>query len=187
MKTLNLLLSLGITASLAAATSGGTFSANNAAAPSSPAYVVPAQDDDDDDEVLSHEEGGIQFTMPAGWKAEKSGEAVTVNAPDKSISVTFWVPEGDTFEAAVDAVGDELEKRIKNPKLNGEGRKGTHNEMPYYSLSGSGEVNDQDVLFSMDMVMAKKPVIILSFASPENFKRNAAEYNKLLQSIKRIG
>lgn len=140
-----------------------------------------------DGETFTHEEGGIQFTAPDGWKAEAEGEQLTVSPPGGGIGIVFWVPEGDTFEAAVAALEEELGKTIKNPKFDGEAKEGTHNGMPHATLSGTGLIEGENMAFSVDLVMAKKPVIILTFASPENFKKHEAEYWGLVKSIKKVG
>lgn len=137
-------------------------------------------------ETFTHEEGGIEFTVPDGWKAEQEGEQFTASPPDGSIGVVFWVPEGDTFDAAADALGDELEKTIKNAKLDGEGKDGTHNGMRHASFSGSGVMGGENIIFRVDMLMAKKPVIVLTFGSPEVIKQYADEYHSLLGSIKKV-
>jgi hypothetical protein len=139
------------------------------------------------DKTYTHEEGGIQFDAPDGWKSEVDGEQITVSAPDDSISIVFWVPEADTFDAALEALEEELDKMIKNIKLDGEAKADTHNGMKHASLSGSGKVEGADVLWSVDLLMAKKPVIALTFASPGNFEKQAEGYSKLVKSIKKIG
>lgn len=135
----------------------------------------------------THEAGGITFVAPAGWKAEEEDGQMTVSAPDGSISVVFWVTEEEDFEAASEALGEEIAKQVKNAKLDGEPKEGTHNGMPYASITGSGQIEGDDIAFSADMLQAKKPVIILTFASPENFEKHRAAYAKLIQSIKRVG
>jgi predicted Zn-dependent protease len=137
-------------------------------------------------ETFTHAEGGVQFTVPDGWKAEPEGEQLTVSPPDGSLGIVFWVPEGDTFDAALDALGDELEKTIKDAKLDGEPKEDTHNGMEHASLTGTGVVEGEKVAFSVDLLMAKKPVIVLTFASPENLEKHAGAYQSLVKSIKKL-
>jgi hypothetical protein len=139
------------------------------------------------DETFTHEAGGIQFNLPSGWKSEPDGELLTVSAPDDSITMVFWVTEAGDFEAATEALDTELAKQIKNLKFDGEPKEGKHNGMPHASVSGSGQVEGQDIAFSADLLMAKKPVIILTFASPENFEKHGSSYMKLVKSIKKVG
>ncbi len=139
------------------------------------------------DKTYTHEEGGIQFDAPDGWKSEVDGEQITVSAPDDSISIVFWVPEADTFDEALEALEEELTKMIKNVKLDGEAKTDMHNGMKHAGLSGSGQIEGANVLWSVDLLLAKKPVIALTFASPGNFEKQAEGYSKLVKSIKKIG
>ena len=180
MRTMNLILSLGFSAALALAWGGvsGARASVDAAAPTSP--VAP-------DKTFTHEEGGIAFDLPDGWKSEEDGEMLSVSSPDGALSIVFWVTEADDFEAAAEALGEELAKQIKGLKFDGEPKEGKHNGMEHASVSGSGKVDGQNVAFSADLLMAKKPVIILSFASPEMFEKNENSYVKLVRSIRKVG
>jgi predicted Zn-dependent protease len=172
LKSLSLTLCLVLACALLGAP------ARTAAAAVSPAAALG--------ETFKHAEGGIQFELPDGWKAEAEGEQLTVGPEDDTISMVFWVPEGDTFEAAVDALGDELSKTVKNPKLDGEPKTDKHNGMDHVGVTGSGAVEGVQVLFSVDVLMAKKPVIVLSFAAPGMFEKHAAAMQSLIKSIKKM-
>lgn len=180
MRTLKVLVSLAMAAHLlvAAGKASGIPAAPNATA----SLAAPRG------EVYTHEAGGVQFELPKGWKAEPDGEQITVSPADDSIGMVLWVASENTFEAAVEALGDELEKQIKNPKLDGDGepKEDTHNGMPHVSLSGSGTIEGRHALWSVDLLMAKKPVIVLTFAAPEEFKKHAADFAKLVDSIKKV-
>ena len=139
------------------------------------------------DKTYTHEEGGIQFEAPDGWKSEVDGEQITVSAPDDSISIVLWVPEADTFDAALEALEEELAKMVKNIKLDGEAKTDTHNGMRHAGLTGKGQIEGADVLWSVNLLMAKKPVFALTFASPGNFEKHAEDYSKLVKSIKKVG
>ena len=59
--------------------------------------------------------------------------------------------------------------------------------MDHAAVSGSGQVDGKDVLFSADILEAKKPLILLTFGSMENLQKHSAEYIKLVKSIKKVG
>ena len=67
----------------------------------------------------SHEEAGVKFQLPKGWKAEPDGAVITVSTPDDSLQMVFWVPDDDSFDAAVKDLDNELGKTIKNIKTTG--------------------------------------------------------------------
>ena len=137
--------------------------------------------------TFTHEAGGITFTLPAGWKAEPDGEQITASPAEGGISIVLWVAEEDDFEEASKALGTELGKQVKNLKLDGEPKEGTHNGMPYASVRGSGQIEGEEIIFSADLLAAKKPVIILSFGTAEGLKKHSAEYVELVKSIKKVG
>jgi len=137
-------------------------------------------------EVFTHSEGGIQFTAPANWKSEKGEGTMTLLAPHNALSVIFWVPKGDDFDQAVEDLSAELKTIIKNPEVTSPGQETMHNGMKAYTSSGTGEVNDQQIVWEVDILQAKKPVFVVSFAAPALFAQHKGEYNQLLGSIKKV-
>jgi hypothetical protein len=138
------------------------------------------------EEVFTHQKAGIQFQLPKGWKAEPDGEQITVSAPDDSYTLVFWVPDEGTFEEAVQALDEELSKTVKKKKTVGKPRKGTHNGMPHYTEVGTGEVEAVPINWSVDLLQAKSPLIILTFFVGEVDEKNAGDYKKLVMSIKKV-
>ena len=136
--------------------------------------------------TYTHQEGGISFVLPAGWKAEPNGSQLTASPEEGGISIAFWVTGEDDFEAASEAVGAELGKMLKNVKLDGEPKEDTHNGMPHASFTGTGQLEGHDVLFSADLLQAKKPVIVLTFGVADQLHKHAEEYAQLVKSIKKI-
>lgn len=139
-----------------------------------------------DNEIYSHKEAGVQFELPKGWKAKPEGETITVSTADDGLQMVFWVPDENTFDAAVKDLDKELGKTIKNIKTTGKPTKDTHNGMAHYEETGTGEVEGVTIAWSVDVLAAKKPLIILTFATPNLFEKHMDEYLKLVGSIKRI-
>jgi len=80
----------------------------------------------------------------------------------------------------------ELDKTIKNIKTTDKPTRDTHNGMSHYSQNGTGEVNGATIAWSVDVLGAKKPLIILTFAAPDLIEKHSDEYLKLVGSIKKI-
>jgi hypothetical protein len=133
--------------------------------------------------VLAHKDGGIQFALPAGWQSEAEGDRLLVHSSDKSVAIVFYVATEDTFEAAVGAMVEEVEKIVDDAKVTNKGKEGEHNGMPMYSVSGTGTIDGQAVAWDLTMLAAKQPVIVMGFAEPASWKKNAAAYTKLVESI----
>ncbi|HEX7315814.1 MAG TPA: hypothetical protein VF297_18000 [Pyrinomonadaceae bacterium] len=137
--------------------------------------------------TFTHEGAGVTFVLPAGWTAEPDDDQLTVSPADDSIAVVFWVTEQEDFDAAAKALGEELAKQIKNLKIDGEPKGDTHNGMDHAAVTGTGQIDGKDVVFSADILEAKKPLIVLTFGSMENLQKHSADYVKLVKSIKKVG
>jgi predicted Zn-dependent protease len=135
---------------------------------------------------FSHKEAGVQFEIPKGWKAKPDGEVITVSTADDSLQMVFWVPDEDTFDAAVKDLDTELGKTVKNIKITDKGTSDTHNGMPHFSEGGTGQVNGATIEWSVDVLAAKKIVIILTFAAPGIAEKHADEAVQFITSIKKI-
>lgn len=161
-------------------------SSSPATTTSTPATASTTGSSSDAGQTYTHAEGGIQFTAPAGWKSKNEGDSMTLSTPDDSLSVVFWVPAAADFDKAIDSLGDELEKVIKNSKMTSPGQTSTHNGMPAYTAAGTGEVNNEQIAWEVDMLKAKKPVVMLTFAAPAEFEKHEREYKNLVDSIKKV-
>jgi hypothetical protein len=136
--------------------------------------------------LFTHKEGGVQFELPKGWKAKPDGEVITVSTADDSVQMVFWVPDEDSFDAAVKDLDKELGRTIKNIKTTDKGTSDTHNGMPHFSEGGTGDVNGTTIEWSVDVLAAKKVIIILTFAAPGVAEKHADEFVKFVSSIKKI-
>jgi predicted Zn-dependent protease len=136
--------------------------------------------------LFTHKEAGVQFELPRGWKAKPDGEVITVSTADDSLQMVFWVPDENTFDAAVKDLDTELGKTVQNIKITDKGTSDTHNGMPHFSEGGTGEVNGTTIEWSVDVLAAKKVVIILTFAAPGIAEKHADEALKFITSIKKI-
>jgi hypothetical protein len=139
-----------------------------------------------DDRTFNHKGAGVEFTLPKGWKAKPDGEVITVSTSDDSLQMVFWVPDEDTFDAAVKDLDNELSKTIKNVKVTDKGTSDTHNGMPHFSEGGTGVVKGATIEWNVDVLMAKKVVIILSFSAPGIAEKHAEEAAQFISSIKKI-
>jgi len=137
-------------------------------------------------ETFTHADAGVRFQLPKGWKAKPDGEVITASSADDALQVVFWVPDGANFDAAVKELDKELGKTIKNMKTVGEPAKDVLNDMPHYGETGTGDVDGTTIVWSVDVLGAKKPLVILTFAAPNLFEKHASAYEQLLNSIKKI-
>lgn len=172
MKKLIISLCLALVGSMP----GGVVSAKPAAKLTAP----------QENRVFSHKEAGVQFEIPKGWKAKPDGEVITVSTADDSLQMVFWVPDENTFDAAVKDLDKELAKTMKNVRTTDKGSTDTHNGMPHFSTGGTGEVDGATIEWNVDILSAKKVVIILTFAAPGIAEKHATEAGQFITSIKKI-
>lgn len=132
----------------------------------------------------THKEGGIQFDSPAGWKAEPKDDQITLSTADSTVSVVIYVASEDNFNEATEAIDKELSKIIKNVKSNGEPKETTVAGMKAVNLNGTGEVNGNEIQWAVDLIQAKKPVIVLTFSAPGASDKHESEYKQFASSIK---
>lgn len=202
MKTLKPIFALGLAAAFfvgcsksdtntnSSNTSNTSVKTSSSSTPVTTTTPTPANGNADsssnEGEVFTHQEGGIQFTAPANWQSKKEEETMTLLAPHNALSVVFWVPKGDDFNKAVEDLDKQLESVIKNSKVTSPGQETIHNGMKAYTASGTGEVENEQIVWEVDILQAKKPVFVVSFAAPAQFAQHAGEYKQLLGSIKRV-
>jgi len=139
-----------------------------------------------ENQVFSHKEAGVQCEVPTGWKSKADGDEITVSTADDSVQMVFWVPDEDTFDTAVKDLDKTLEKTIKNVKTTSKGKADTHNGMPHYGEGGTGEVDGVTIEWSVDILRAKKTIIILTFSAPGIAEKHVNECAKFISSIKRL-
>jgi hypothetical protein len=138
------------------------------------------------DETFTHAEAGVQFQLPKGWKAKPDDEIITVSSADDALQVLFWVPDENTFDAAVKELDKELGRKIKNLRTTGKPTQDTHNGMAHYGENGTGVLDGDTIEWSVDVLGAKKPLIIFTFAAPNLLEKHAENYLKLVNSIKKL-
>jgi predicted Zn-dependent protease len=134
--------------------------------------------------TYTHQEGGIQFTSPAGWKEKNEGDTVILSTPDDELEVYFYIPKDNDYDSATKDVADDLERYVKNIKITRQGEEGTLNGLKTYSVSGTGESDGEQVVWDLTVVGGKKPVYVVSTATPANFPKHESAYNSLITSIK---
>jgi hypothetical protein len=134
--------------------------------------------------VFHDDNAGIRLQAPKGWKTRLDGEQLIISAPDNSMTMVFWVPEG-SFDSAIKDLDHQLSRKIKRMKTTTNGSESSTNGMPIYSVAGTGEVDGNDIQWSVDIIKApKKPTIVLSMAQPGAWDKYSSEIKEFVASIK---
>ena len=140
----------------------------------------------DEGELFSHQEGGLSFVVPKGWKFEPEGDQGVITTPDESLAIFVIVSSEDSLDATVKALDDEVGKIIQNAKVTNDARQQDVNGMPGIAIGGTGVVEGENVQWSVDILQAKKPVIFLSVANEEGNKKHFEGFKKFASSIKKL-
>jgi predicted Zn-dependent protease len=139
-----------------------------------------------DDRTFTHKDGGIQFDLPEGWNAQPDGDTLIVSAPDDSLKMIFLVEKQQTFDATIKELGDVLDKLMTNVKVDSKGKEDELNGIKTFSLTGIGDVKGSTIKWSVDILAAKRPVIIISFAAPGVWEKHIEAYGNLIKSIRKV-
>ena len=134
--------------------------------------------------VFHDDNAGIRLQAPKGWKTRLDGEQLTITAPDGSMTMVFWVPEG-SFDSAIKDLDRQLSRKIKRMKTTTNGSESSTNGMQIYTIAGTGEVDGNDIEWSVDIIKApKKPTIVLTFAQPGAWDKHSDDIKEFVASIK---
>jgi predicted Zn-dependent protease len=195
MKSLNSLLAFALLILVVAAcsnsnnsnSSNSSNSSNNNNSNSSnsnKAANTTSSSDKDEKGVFHDDKAGIRLKAPDGWTTKLNGEQLTMSPPDDSIKIITWVPEGN-FQEAIKDLESKLSQRIQHMKTNKDGTENSINGMPTYTVAGTGQIDQEDIEWSVDIIKApKRPVIVLSFAKSGAWEKHQDDIKQLVSSIK---
>ena len=135
-------------------------------------------------ETLTNTEAGVQFTVPKGWKTEKGDGTVTVTSPDDGVAMSIVVSPSDSIDKAIDGATGELDKLIKNPKIEQKAQEGEVNGLKTVSMNGTGELEGKPVAWDLSIVGSKKPLLIISIGTTDSIEKHGKDYQNMVNSIK---
>jgi len=165
--------------------SANTNNSNNSNATKSPSTSSSsAEPTSDGDNVFHDDKAMIRLQAPKGWQTRLDGEQLVISAPDHSMTMVFWVPE-ESFNVAIKDLERSLSRKIKRMHTTTKGDESSINGMPTYTIAGTGQINGDDIVWSVDIIKApKKPTIVLSFAEPGAWEKHADDIKQFVASIK---
>jgi hypothetical protein len=138
-----------------------------------------------DGDVYSIKEAGVQFTIPKTWKVEKKDNGnVMVLFEDGAGSITFVIE--DNYTEVVSGMKAALKDKLTDLKLEGDSKQDTHNGMTHISERGTGMMEGVKIILSIDVLKATKNLTILTFAIDRVLQAHMTEYDKFVDSIKKI-
>lgn len=136
-------------------------------------------------EVHRDTRGGVTYDIPSWWRWEQREEGVAMATEDGSLVVMVWTPRTDNLQQALQALDVELRKVVQNAKPDGKPTSGTLNGMETLSVSGRGRIDRARAEYSVIILGAKKPVIVLAFGETGKYEKHTEELKGFLRTIKR--
>jgi hypothetical protein len=138
------------------------------------------------DAVFKHEAAGIQFTVPAEWRAHKDGDRMSINLPDNSMTIVVYTATHENMAAVTDEVDRQIGKILKNVKVDGDLVSSTRNGLPVSTQTGTGELDGKPVEWRVQLLEAKQHVLVLSFGAPWAYDKHFADVSKFYESFRPI-
>jgi hypothetical protein len=136
-------------------------------------------------EVRHDRAAGISYDIPSWWDVEEREEGIVMSTEDESLVVMLWTPRGQSLSDAVDALDEELSNIIQGAKVDGQPQSGTLNGMETLSISGKGRIDGARAEYSVVIVDAKRPVIVMAFGETGRYEKHMNELKGFLKTIKR--
>ena len=137
-------------------------------------------------EVRKDTRAGISYDIPSWWEWEPREEGVVMATKDGTLVVMLWAPRGETLEEAIESLEDEIEKAVKGAKPDGEPTTGTLNGMQTVSISGKGRIDGKRAEYSVTILDAKRPVIIMAFGETGKYEKHEDALIGFLKSIRKL-
>jgi hypothetical protein len=139
------------------------------------------------DDIYKLESGGVRFIVPKTWTATPDASEISLATDDNSLRMVMWVPENTDYDGVVNSLPEELGRYIQNAKPADVAARTTLNGMPALTQSGEGDMDDAQVKWKIDVLKAKRPIIILSYTTVGDLsEQHNAEYFSLMDSIRPV-
>ncbi len=135
-------------------------------------------------------DSGLQFTLPPTWKSDGDKDSPLYSSADDLVTVSFESttdPEAAVKKDIADMQGNE--KNFKNYKEDGSASSIKVDNYDAIQRGGTVELSGTKVVWEIDTVKAKTPVVILTLGLPVGMEDKAktqdvAEYKTLMASVK---
>lgn len=137
-------------------------------------------------EVLTHSGAKVQINVPKGWTQSQDGDVLTINSPDKAVSVVFIVLEQKETEKAFAIMDKAVEKAVGEVEWEHDGKAVDEeiNGMPTFEWNGSAKNGKLYVdVLSID-TPADKNLGVYWFTAAAAEKKNQADIDTIVKGLK---
>lgn len=137
------------------------------------------------DAPFAHEQAGIQFSVPGGWRSHSDAGRMTFASPDGSLTVVLFTAADEHMEAVADEVDRQIGSVVANPVVEGGLDEGEINGIPVLGQKGTGEIGGKPIEWTVKLYEARQHVLVLSFGTPGAFDRYYPELDRFQHSFKK--
>lgn len=135
-------------------------------------------------ETHTHAGAGLSFDAPDEWAASADGDVLVLTPEDETMVTMFWASEAENLEAVVGALDEELAKVISDINVEEDAKEEEVNGLPVVYSAGTGTVEGQAAHWMVAVVMADKPVILLTTFVGDGLANHASDFKTMLDSIR---
>ncbi len=139
--------------------------------PPQPAATNAARTVEAPAQTIRHESAGVQFVVPAGWRAKGEGDNMSFTSPDGAVSVVVFTAADEDIAAAADEAERRLAALVAKSTPDGDVETSTSNGLPVYLQRGTGEMRGRRIEWSVRILTARQRVVILEFGELGSFDR----------------
>lgn len=135
------------------------------------------------EDIYRMETGGIKFVLPKSWNAQPDDKQMVLASEDNALRIIIMVPDNTDYDGVVNGLSDELARFIPDARPDGVAARTKLNGMEALTQHGMGDMDDAKVSWKLDVIKAKRPIIILSYNSVELDDPHNADYATFMDSL----
>lgn len=138
--------------------------------------------------TLTHQGVGLSIDIPDDWTTEADGDVLSASPKSEDLALMLWgITDAANLEKALEELGTELDKVIKDSKPTGDPEEGKINGLDAIMMEGTGTVDGTKIEFGLVLVHngAGKFLIVIGFGTPDATKKYDEQLGKILQSVKK--
>lgn len=134
-------------------------------------------------ETFDMPEIGLTVQVPAGWKATVKEDNWMISSADGRVALIFQASD-NTLQGTLEAFKESQTKRLTDIVSDAPAKPDSINGIPTYDENGTGKMDGIPVLWSIDVLQAKKVVAVYSLIETGAAQANASAIGQLLKSLR---
>lgn len=135
-------------------------------------------------ESIAYDTASIEIAVPANWKSSRDAATVTIEAPDKAMSVVFRALPSKNQDKAIAEVEEALDKAVGKVKWNEKPAKEKWGGMEAEVWNGTAKDGKLQVEATYLESTPDQTVGIYWFDTPESEEKYKADIDFIVKGIK---